>query len=108
MSTVMFLVAALVTEGGFNMAWMRPDVVGSLLYLAAGSTVVAQICESVGMKVVSAAQASIIMCTESLFSFLFSMALTGERATGPALIGFAVIFASMVFSELPMPARRRA
>ena len=108
MSTVMFLAAALLTEGGFDPSWMRPDVVGSLLYLAAGSTVIAQICESVGMRVVPAAQGSIIMCTESLFSFLFSMALTGERATVPALVGFAVIFASMVFSELPMPARRRA
>lgn len=108
MSAVMFLTVALLTEGGFDPSWMRPDMVGSLLYLSAGSTVIAQICESVGMKVVPAAQGSIIMCTESLFSFLFSMVLTGERATVPALVGFAVIFASMVFSELPMPARRRA
>lgn len=104
MSSVLFLAASLIGSGGFDPAWVRPDIVGSILYLAAGSTVIAQICESVGMRVVPAAQASIIMCTESLFSFLFSMVLTGERATVPALCGFAVIFASMVFSEMPMPA----
>ena len=108
-SSVMFLAAALIGSGGFDPMWVRPDIIGSILYLAAGSTVVAQICESVGMRVVPAAQASIIMCTESLFSFLFSMALTGERATVTAMVGFAVIFASMIVAELPLASllRRR-
>jgi hypothetical protein len=42
----------------------------------------------------------VIMCTECLFTLLFSSILYNERVTSVAFIGFALIFAAILLASL--------
>ena len=97
---VLFLVSAIVAEPGPNAAWLEPGVVASFLYLLLGATTAAQIMQNIGLAHVPAASASIIMCTESLFSVGFSALFWGERIGWNSLVGFALIFAAVLMSVM--------
>ncbi|WP_241677197.1 DMT family transporter [Bifidobacterium jacchi] len=95
---VMFLIGALITEPAPSGAWLAPGVIASFLYLLLGATTAAQIMQNIGLAHVPASSASIIMCTESLFSVGFSALFWSERIGWTSLVGFALIFAAVLMS----------
>lgn len=95
-----FLIGALFTEPGPNRAWLQPSVFLCLVYLFFLATMLAQVMQNVGLKVVEPSQASIIMCTEGAFAVLFSVLFYGEELSLTTIIGFVLVFAAMVFSQL--------
>lgn len=94
------LVGALLTEPAPTSAWLQPDVLACLVYLFFGATMIAQIMQNVGLKVTPPSQASLIMCLETVFSLLFSVIFYGERVEAAAGVGFALIFAAIVCSQI--------
>lgn len=95
---VLFFAGALLTEPAPTAAWLEPGVIASFLYLLFGATTAAQIMQNIGLAHVPADSASIIMCTESLFSVVFAAIFWGEIPGWNALIGFAMIFVAMILS----------
>ncbi len=85
---VLFIIGALFTEPMPNASWLAPSVVASVLYLFLGATMSAQIMQNIGLAHVPASQASIIMCTESLFAVTFSALFWGETIMWSSLVGF--------------------
>ena len=76
---------------------------GSLLgivYLAIFCTGIALLLQNVGQKYVSSSSASILMSTESIFGILFSVLLYGETVTLRMVVGFVMIFVSVLISEI--------
>ena len=71
-----------------------------ILYLALVCTGVAMLLQNIGQKQVPANTASILMSTESLFGVLISVLAGYETVNIRLLLGFALIFAAILFSEL--------
>ena len=97
---VLFIIGALFTEPMPNASWLAPSVVASVLYLFLGATMSAQIMQNIGLAHVPASQASIIMCTESLFAVTFSALFWGETIMWSSLVGFALIFVAVLMSVI--------
>ncbi|WP_314688638.1 DMT family transporter [uncultured Bifidobacterium sp.] len=76
---------------------------GTLACLAAllVVTFLAQLLENIGIAGTPPNEASILLCTETLFALAFSVTFLGERPGFSAMEGFALIFLSIVLSELP-------
>lgn len=75
------------------------DTVKSLLYLSVFATAIALCLQNVGQKYTHPASASIILSLESVFGVIFSVLLYGEKLTGKLMVGFILIFASVILSE---------
>ena len=71
-----------------------------VLYLALASTTLGYLLQIVGQKHASPAAASLILSLESVFGVLFSVLFYGERMTARLILGFAVIFLSVLVSEV--------
>lgn len=97
---ILFVAGASMFEPSPNMGWLEPAVIASVLYLFLGATMSAQIMQNIGLAHVPASQASIIMCTESLFAVSFSALFWGERITWSSLTGFALIFTAVLLSVM--------
>lgn len=95
-----FVVCALILEPLPNASWLDAGVVGGLLFLILGATMLGQIFQNIGVAHLPAAQASIIMSLESVFSVIISAALYGEQITVSSLIGFALIFTAVIISQV--------
>ncbi|WP_348519441.1 DMT family transporter [Bifidobacterium sp. ESL0732] len=95
---VLFLIGALLTEPMPNASWLEPKIVISFLYLFIGATTLAQIMQNIGLAHVSAPSASVVMCTESLFSEVFSILFWATTLRLTTLIGFALIFLAVLMS----------
>ncbi|WP_317643739.1 DMT family transporter [Bombiscardovia apis] len=95
---VCFFFGALVTEPMPNASWLQTATMLSFIYLVFLATFAAQIMQNVGLAHIQASSASIIMCTESLFSVAFSAMFMGEQITATTLVGFALIFCAILLS----------
>ena len=93
------LVYTLLFERGVPMTFSTGSV-GGLLYLAVFSTTIAMSLQNIGQSMAPASHASILLSLESVFGVIFSCLLLGERVTPRMLLGFAVIFAALLVSEL--------
>ena len=71
-----------------------------VLYLALASTTLGYLLQVVGQKHASPAAASLILSLESVFGVLFSVLFYGEQMTARLIVGFAVIFLSVLISEI--------
>lgn len=71
----------------------------SLLYLGVFATAVALLLQSIGQKYTPASQAAVILSMEGVFGVIFSMIFYHEQMTVRLLIGFVLIFASVLISE---------
>ena len=104
---VLQFAAAAVVGGVYHLLFERglPIVfssgsVGGLLYLSVFSTTIAMSLQNIGQSMAPASHASIILSLESVFGAAFSCLLLGERLTPKMALGFMVIFAALVVSEL--------
>ncbi|RIY16174.1 EamA family transporter [Bifidobacteriaceae bacterium WP012] len=100
-SGVLFLAGALIYEPlpNFNGA-DNLSIFANMFYLIVVVTVAAQIMQNYSLVNLSTANASVIMCTESLFTLLFSTLLYHEYVSNMAFVGFALIFAAIIIASL--------
>lgn len=75
-----------------------------VMYLALASTTLGYLLQVVGQKNAPPAAASLILSLESVFGVLFSVLFYGEQMTGRLVLGFAVIFLSVLISETDLTA----
>ena len=102
-----FGAGAVLTEGGPSMAWARWDIVLCIAYLVVGSTVIAQVFQTIAIQNLPTSEASVILSTECIFAMLVSVIFTGETLTVPSLCGFALIFGAILLSEIQLPSAKR-
>jgi len=76
-----------------------PGVLAQLAYLSVLCTCVALLFQNVGQIWSDPASASILLSLESVFGVLFSVIFYGDPVTVRLLLGFALIFVSVVCSE---------
>lgn len=73
---------------------------GKVIYLMLACTLYAQGAQLFGMKLVSSAnQAAIVLSLEAVFGVIFSIILGQEQLTPALIIGFVLIFISIIVSE---------
>lgn len=75
-------------------------------YLAFISTGLATLLQNLGQKRVNSNLASILMSTESVFTLLISVSLGMERLTVQICVGFVLIFAAILISQIE-PAEKK-
>ena len=103
-----FGAGAALFDGSPSASWLRLDVVLCLAYLVIGSTIIAQIFQTIAVQNLPATEGSVILSTECIFAMVIAVIFTGERLTVPSICGFAVIFGAILLSEVQFPARRKA
>lgn len=105
---VFFGAGAALFDGSPSASWLRLDVVLCFAYLVIGSTIIAQIFQTIAVQNLPATEGSVILSTECIFAMVIAVIFTGERLTVPSVCGFAVIFGAILLSEVQFPARRKA
>ena len=86
-------------ECGMPLAF-TPGSIGGLLYIAVFSTTIGMSLQNIGQSMAPASHAVILLSLESVFGVLFSCLLLGEKVTLQMGVGFAIIFAALLVSEL--------
>ena len=81
--------------------------VGSLVYVSVMATCLCFVMMNVGIKYASSVAASLILSLEGVFGVAFSMLFYHERLTLQVGMGFAVIFLTILMSEVLPKALRR-
>ena len=74
--------------------------IGGLLYLAVFSTTIAMSMQNIGQSMAPASHASILLSLESVFGVIFSCIILDEIITAKMALGFVIIFAAVLISEL--------
>lgn len=90
---------SVIFERGMPMEFTLGSV-GGLLYIAIFSTTIAMSLQNIGQSMAPASHAVILLSLESVFGVLFSCLLLGEKVTLQMGVGFAIIFAALLVSEL--------
>lgn len=81
------------------------DFLLNLAYLVVFASGICYVLQNVGLAHVPEAQGSLILSLESVFGVVASVLICGELVTGRMVLGFALIFAAILISELA-PARK--
>ena len=76
-----------------------PQSLMGLLYLSFFATAGALLLQNVGQKYTNPTSAALLLSLESVFGVLFSVFMGAEQLTPRLIIGFALIFVSIVLSE---------
>ena len=76
------------------------EAAASILYLALFCTALCLSLQTIGLKYVNATVATVILSLESVFGVLFSILLYHEEVTVRTGIGFAVVFAAVLISQI--------
>lgn len=83
------------------------DFLFNLVYLVVFASGLCYLFQNVGLAHVSPAQGSLLLSLESVFGVLASVLFYGEVVTGRMAVGFVLIFAAILVSELaPTRAKR--
>jgi len=93
------LACHLLFERGTELSFTRGSI-GGLLYLAVFSTTIAMSMQNIGQSMAPASHASILLSLESVFGVIFSCIILGEIVTSKMALGFVIIFAAVLISEL--------
>lgn len=93
------LAAALVATGPLPRVTLTLDLALQLGYVILLSSVLATLLQNVGQAHVPPAQASILMCLESVFGVALAVLVYGDPLTWQLCVGFALIFLAVVLSE---------
>ena len=78
-----------------------------MLYLAVFCTVIAYVCQNIGMQYANPTKSAIILSLESLFGTIFSVLLLNELLTGRMLFGCVLIFFAILFAEVKPTFKRK-
>jgi drug/metabolite transporter (DMT)-like permease len=99
-------VGTLIT-GGFPASGLPSRAWWVLVYLAIAATPLALLFQNIGQAHLPPASAALLLSLEAVFGVAFSVALGAESLTLRIVIGFALVFAAIVVSEvLPERAKR--
>lgn len=79
----------------------------AILYLAVFCTVIAYVCQNVGMQYANPTKSAIILSTEALFGTILSVIILHELLTGRMIIGCILIFAAILLAEIKPTFRRK-
>ena len=105
-TAVYALIFHLLFERGQTLAFNAGSI-GGLLYLAVFSTTIAMSLQNIGQSMAPASHAAILLSLESVFGAAFSCLILGETLSARMVLGFAVIFAALMVSELA-PGKEKA
>jgi drug/metabolite transporter (DMT)-like permease len=75
------------------------DMIGSIIYLSVGCTAIGLLLQTIGQKYTPPSSAAIILSLESVFGVTFSVILKQEVISLKLVIGFFMIFISIIISE---------
>ena len=89
----------LLFERGLPLSF-TPGSIGGLLYLAVFSTTIAMSMQNIGQSMAPASHASILLSLESVFGVIVTCIILGEVVTAKMALGFVIIFAAVLISEL--------
>ena len=78
----------------------NPDFLLNLAYLVVFASGVCYVLQNVGLAHVPEAQGSLLLSLESVFGVIASVLFYGEVVTGRMMVGFVLIFAAILISEL--------
>ena len=94
------LVAGAVFEPNPNWTAVPLEGWGSLAYLTVACTALALLFQNIGQAHIPPASASLLLSLEAVFGVAFSVALGAESLTIRIVVGFALVFAAIVVSEV--------
>lgn len=98
---ILALLVGFVTEQQPSLSQLiNPFMLAQLAFLIVVGAFLAPLFQNLGQMRVPATQTAIILSLQSVFGTLFSVALYGEVLTLKVLLGFVVIFAAVVLSEV--------
>ncbi len=83
------------------------DFLLNLAYLVVFASGVCYILQNVGLAHVPEAQGSLLLSLESVFGVIASVLFYGEVVTGRMIVGFVLIFAAILISELAPQRKKR-
>ncbi|MEK4522019.1 DMT family transporter [Psychrobacillus sp. FSL W7-1493] len=72
----------------------------TIIYLAVFCTLIAYVCQNIGMQYADPTKSALILSTESLFGTFFSVLLLGEILTGRMIFGSCLIFTAIIIAEV--------
>lgn len=93
------LCGSLFVEIGREPIKLNGGLIGTLVYLTLACTLLAQGLQIKGLKHVSPSQGSLLLSLESVCGVLFSAIMGGESFTLYNVLGFVLIFVSVIISE---------
>lgn len=86
----------------------NPDFLLNLAYLVVFASGVCYVLQNVGLAHVPEAQGSLLLSLESVFGVIASVLFYGEVVTGRMMVGFVLIFAAILISELAPQRKKRS
>lgn len=100
-------VASVLTEVPPALSVWNAQLLGTIAFLAVFCTCVCLLIQNVGLAHVPSSTGSLLLSLESPSGVLFSVIFAHEVLSGRALLGFALIFCSIVVSETHLSFLRR-
>ena len=104
---VCFVCALAAGHGTLALSFSRRTLL-ALAYVTVFVTALAFVLMNVGIKYTTANTSSLILSLEAVFGVAFSMIFYHERPSLQKIVGFAVILAAVLLSELKPGSRRRS
>ncbi len=93
------MVISLLTEVSPATVEITGQLVLEVAYLTICASFLALLIQNVALQYVPPAQASLILCLESVFGVIFSVIFANEQLTPMLVLGFVLIFVAAVLSE---------
>ena len=97
---VMCMVIAPIFEGKLDITAIQPVAWGVIAYLIIGCTCIAYILQNVALKSIPSEYASVLLCSEPIFTYIASYFLLGEKLSINGMIGGVLIILSIVAASL--------
>ncbi len=79
---------------------LPPASIAAIFYLTIMATCLCYILQNVGQKFTTPSTSALILSLEAVFGVLFSVVFTSEVITPRLLLGFAIVFLSVIASEV--------
>lgn len=100
LTAVLSWITAPIIDGAFPAAALKDTtIIGSMLYLGLGSTMICFLLQTVCQKYLEPSLASLLMSFESVFGMLSSVIFLHEILSGRNIIGCALMFIAVVLGE---------
>lgn len=101
-------VVTLIFETAPKISDISAGSIFSMLYLVIFASAAALLLQNVGQKYTPPSSASLILSLESVFGVLFSVIFLGDKLTVRLVIGFILIFISIIVSETKLSFLKKA
>ncbi|WP_455714599.1 DMT family transporter [Anaerosporobacter sp.] len=101
------LITSLIFESFPKISHISTGSIFNLLYLAIFATAIALLLQNVGQKYTHPSAASLILSLESVFGVIFSVMFFGDTLSAKLVIGFILIFISIIVSETKLSFLRK-